>query len=83
MTLFEALYRRKCRSPLCWDKLRERRHLGPNIIVQIVNKIRQIREHLQAAQSRQKNGADVRRRPLEFNVGDYVSLKISPTKRVI
>ena len=61
----------------------ERRHLGPDIIVQTVDKVRQIREHLQAAQSRQKSWTYVRKRPLEFNVGDYVFLKISPTKGVI
>jgi len=83
MAPVDALYGKKCRSPLCWDEVGERRHLRPDIVVQIVDKVRQIREHLQAAQNRQKSWADVRRRPLEFNIGDYVFLKISPTKRVI
>ena len=61
----------------------ERRHLEPDIIVQTVDKVRQIREHLQSAQSRHKSWTDVRKEPLEFNVGDYVLLKISLTKGVI
>ena len=83
MAPFEALYGRKYKSPLCWDEVGERRYLGPNIIVQAVDKVKPIREHLRPAQSGQKSWADIRRRPLEFNVGDYVFLKISPTKGVI
>ena len=83
MALFEALYGRKCRSPLCWDEVGERRHLGPDIVVQAVDKIRTIQEHLRAVQDRQKSWADSNRRPLEFQVGEHVFLKISPTKEVI
>ena len=46
MAPFEALYGKRCRSPLCWDKVGERRHLGPEVIVQAVDKIRTIQEHL-------------------------------------
>jgi len=83
MTPFEALYDRKCRSPLCWDEVGERRHLGPDVIEQAVDKIRTIQEHLRAAQYRQKSWADSNRRPLEFQVGEHVFLRISPTKEVI
>ena len=55
MALFEALYSRKCRSPLYWDEVGERRHLGPKVIVQMVDRVRIIREHLLAAQSGQKS----------------------------
>jgi len=57
--------------------------LGPNIVVQPVDKIRIIQEHLCAAQDREKSGTDSNRRPLEFKVGEHVFLRISPTKRVI
>ena len=55
MAPFEAIYGRRCRSPLCWDEVGERRHLGPDVIVQAVEKIRTIKEHLRAAQDRQKS----------------------------
>jgi len=83
MAPFEALYGRRCRSPLCWDEVGERRNLGPDVIVQAVDKIRTIQEHLRAAQDRQKSWADSNRRPLEFQVGEHMFLKISPTKGVI
>ena len=57
--------------------------MGPDVIVQAVDKIRTIQEHLRAAQDRQKSWADSNRRPLEFQVGEHVFLKISPTKGVI
>ena len=77
------LYGRKCRSPICWDDVGERRLLGPKIVQQIVDKIQVIKEHLQTAQSRQKSYADLRRRKLKFQVGDHVFLKISPIKGVM
>ena len=80
---FEALYGRKCRSPLCWDELEDRMLTGPEIIQETTDKIIQIKEHLKAARSRQKNYADNRRKPLEFEVGDSVMLKVSPWKGVV
>ena len=77
MAPFEALYDRRCRSPLYWDEVSERRHLGPDVIVQAVDKIRTIQEHLRAVQDRQKSWADSNRRPLEFQVGECVSEDIS------
>jgi len=49
MTPFEALYRRKCRSPVCWDDIGKRKFLEPELITQTVDKVGQIRKHLQAA----------------------------------
>ena len=57
--------------------------LGPEIVQQTVEKVQMIRERLRTAQSRQKSYADKRRRELEFNVGDHVFLKVSPTKGVM
>ncbi|TXG73219.1 hypothetical protein EZV62_001798 [Acer yangbiense] len=82
MPPYEALYGRKCRSPIYWDKVGERRLLGPELIQITVDKIKIIKEHLRAAQSRQRSYADHRRRDLEFKAGDFVSLKVSPWKRV-
>jgi len=83
MPPFEALYGRKCRSPLCWDEVGERRLLGPEIIEQTIDKVRLVRENLKIAQDRQRKWADQNRRPLEFEVGDHVFLKISPTRGMI
>nr|GFB41793.1 putative reverse transcriptase domain-containing protein [Tanacetum cinerariifolium] len=80
---FEALYRRKCRSPICWAEVGDRQLTGPEIIHETTEKIVQIKSRIQAARDRQKSYADVRRKPLEFQVGDKVMLKVSPWKGVI
>ncbi|GJZ62849.1 putative reverse transcriptase domain-containing protein [Tanacetum coccineum] len=82
-TLFEALYGQKCRSPIYWTEVGDSQLTGPNIIHEITEKIVQIKSHIQAARDRQKMYADKRRKPLEFQVGDKVMLKISPWKGVI
>ncbi|GJV33036.1 hypothetical protein Tco_1393436 [Tanacetum coccineum] len=81
--LFEALYGRKCRSPVCWAEVRDVQLTGPKIIHETTEKIVQIRQRLQAARDRQRSYANVRRKPLEFQVGDRVMLKVSPRKGVI
>ncbi|GJY12901.1 hypothetical protein Tco_0382210 [Tanacetum coccineum] len=75
---FEALYGRKCRSPVCWAKVGDVQLTGPEIIHETTKKIVQIRQRLQAARDRQRSYATVRRKPLEFQVGDLVMLKVSP-----
>nr|GFC32439.1 putative reverse transcriptase domain-containing protein [Tanacetum cinerariifolium] len=80
---FEALYGYKCRSPVCWAEVGDAQLTGPEIIQEITEKIVQIKQRLQAARDRQKSYADVRRKPLEFQVGDKVMLKVSPWKGVV
>nr|GEZ75644.1 putative reverse transcriptase domain-containing protein [Tanacetum cinerariifolium] len=80
---FEALYGRKCRSPICWVEVGDRQLTGPEIIHETTEKIVQIKNRIQAAHDRQKSYANVRRKPLEFQVGDKVMLKVSPWKGVI
>ncbi|GJU44655.1 putative reverse transcriptase domain-containing protein [Tanacetum coccineum] len=80
---FEALYGRKCRSPVCWAEVGDVQLTGPEIIHETTEKIIQIRQRLQAARDRQRSYANVRRKPLEFQVGDRVMLKVSPRKGVI
>ncbi|GJZ51435.1 putative reverse transcriptase domain-containing protein [Tanacetum coccineum] len=80
---FEALYGRKCRSPVCWSEVGDAQLTGPEMIHKTTEMIVQIKNRLLAARSRQKSYADVRRKPLEFEVGDKVMLKVSPWKGVV
>jgi len=83
MAPFEALYGRKCRSPICWHEIGDTQITGPELIQETTDKVLQIRDNLLKARSRQKSYADKRRKPLEFSVGDLVLLKVSPWKGVV
>ena len=73
----EALYERKCKTPICWDEVSERKLNDVELIEATTKKIRIIRERLKTAQDRQKSYADNRKRKLEFEVGDMVFLKVA------
>ena len=83
MAPYETLYERKCRSHICWDDIREMKLLGPDLILQTVEKVAKIKKYRKTAQDRQKKWGDAKRRPFEFVVGDHAFLKISPTQGVI
>ena len=83
MAPYEALYGRKCRSPVYWDDVGERKLLGPELITRTVDVVEQIRRHMKTAQDRQRKWANIHRRQLKFQVGDHVFLKISLTRGVI
>nr|GEU48612.1 putative reverse transcriptase domain, ribonuclease H-like domain protein [Tanacetum cinerariifolium] len=80
---FEALYGRKSRSLICWAEVGDSQLASPTIIHKIIEKIIQIKSRIQTARDCQKSYADVRRKPIEFQVGDKVMLKVSPWKGVI
>ncbi|GJU02588.1 reverse transcriptase domain-containing protein [Tanacetum coccineum] len=80
---FEALYGRKCRSPVCWAEVGEVQLTGPEIVQETTEKIIQVKQRMQAARDRQKSYADLKRKPMEFEVGDKVMLKVSPWKGVV
>ena len=80
MPPYEALYGRKCRTPLCWDEVGERKLLGPELVQQTADVVKTIRARLVAAQDRQKKYADQHRQQRDFDVGTYVFLKVSPWK---
>ncbi|GJU95140.1 putative reverse transcriptase domain-containing protein [Tanacetum coccineum] len=80
---FEELYGRKCRSPVCWAEVGDAQPTNPEIVHETTEKIIQIKKRIQAARDRQKSYVDRRRKPLEFQVGDKVMLKVSPWKGVI
>nr|GEZ39903.1 putative reverse transcriptase domain-containing protein [Tanacetum cinerariifolium] len=83
VTPYEALYGRKCRSPVCWAKVGEAQLTSPEMIQETTEKIILIKQRIQAAQDRQKSYADRKRKPMEFEVGDMVMLKVSPWKGVV
>jgi hypothetical protein len=80
MAPFEALYGRKCRTPLYWSETGESQLFEPEIIKEAERQVQVVRENLKVAQSRQKSYADTRRRELTFEEGDYVYLKVSPIR---
>ena len=83
MPPYEMLYGRRCRTPVCWGEV-EQREIGSKTEVEtLAEKLAQVRARLKAAQDRQKSYADKRRRPIEFEIGDRVLLKVSPWKGLI
>ncbi|KAL0534796.1 hypothetical protein IC582_029090 [Cucumis melo] len=83
MAPFEALYGKCCRSPICWGEVGEQRLMGPELVQSTNEAIQKIRSRMHTAQSRQKSYADVRRKDLEFEVGDKVFLKVAPMRGVL
>nr|GEW42089.1 putative reverse transcriptase domain, ribonuclease H-like domain, aspartic peptidase domain protein [Tanacetum cinerariifolium] len=73
---YEALYGRKCRSPVCWAEVGEAQPSGPKLIQEITKKIILIKQRIQVAQDRQKSYTDLKRKPMEFEVGDKVLTKV-------
>ncbi|GJT87578.1 putative reverse transcriptase domain-containing protein [Tanacetum coccineum] len=80
---YEALYGRKCRSPVCWAEVEEAQLTGPELIQETIEKIVLIKQRMQAAQDRQKSYVDRKRKPMEFEVGDRVMLKVLPWKGTV
>ncbi|GJR65297.1 putative reverse transcriptase domain-containing protein [Tanacetum coccineum] len=80
---YEALYGQKCRSPVCWAEVGEAQLTGPELIQETTEKIVLIKQRMQAAQDRQKSYTDRKRKPMEYEAGDRVMLKVSPWKGVM
>ena len=83
MAPYEALYGRKCRTPLCWTELRVRKVIGPDLIQETEEKVKMIREILKVATNRQKSYADMKRKDIRYEIGEKVFLKVSPWKKVM
>ena len=82
MAPFEALYGQRCRTPLCWSETGERQFFGPDTVIEAEERVKVIQANLKAAQSRQKSYHDKRKRPLTFQIGDHVYLRVSPMRGV-
>jgi hypothetical protein len=82
MAPFEALYGRRCHTPVNWIEPGERTIFGPDIVIEVEEIVHHIQFNLKAAKARQESYANRRRRPLEFEAGDRVYLHVSPTRGV-
>ncbi|GJZ36454.1 putative reverse transcriptase domain-containing protein [Tanacetum coccineum] len=77
------LYGQKCHSPMCWAKVGQVQLTGPELVQETTKKIIHIKKRMQVARDRQKSYADLKRKPMEFQVGDKVMLKVLPWKGVV
>ena len=82
MAPFEALYERRCRTPLLWDEVGDRQLFGPDLIKESEEKVKLIHDRLKVAQSRQKSYADFKSKEIVYEVGDRVYLRVSPLRGV-
>ena len=80
---YEALYGRKCRTPVCWMDLNEHKVIGLDIVEDTEEKVQVIRKRLKAASDRKKLYANLKRRDIEYEVGDKVFLKVSPWRKIL
>ncbi|GJS63890.1 putative reverse transcriptase domain-containing protein [Tanacetum coccineum] len=83
MEKLARMYLKECRSPVCWVEVGEVKLIGSKIVQETTKKIIQIKQRIQAARDRQKSYADLKSKPMEFQVGDRVMLKVSPWKGVV
>ena len=82
MAPFEALYGRRCRTPLMWDEVGDHPLFGPDLIKESEEKVKLIRDRLKVAQSRQKSYADSKRKEVVYEIGDRAYLRVSPLRGV-
>ena len=72
MTPYEALYRRRCRTPMCWTELNEHKIIGLDLVKDTKEKVQIIQQRLKAASDRQRSYANLKRKDIEFEVRDKV-----------
>ena len=83
MAPYEALYGRKCRTPMCWTELSEKKVIGPNLIQETKEKVKMIKERLKVAVDKQKSYTDLKRKDIQYEIDDKVFLQVSPWKKVM
>ena len=83
MAPYEALYERRCRTPTCWTELDEHKIIGPDLLKDKEKKVQIIQQRLKAASDRQRSYANLKRKDIEYEVGDKVLLKVSPWKKIL
>ena len=83
MAPYEALYGRRCRTPICWTEMNEHKIIGPELVKDTKEKVQIIQQRLKAACDRQRSYANLKRKDIEYEVGDKVFLKVSPWKKIL
>ena len=83
MAPYEALYGRRCRTPMCSTELNEHKIIGPDLVKDSEEKVQIIQQRLKADSYRQRSYANLKRKDIEFEVGDKVFLKVSPWKKIL
>ena len=83
MAPYEALYGRKCRTPLCWTELSEKKVIDPYLIQETEQKVKMIRERLKVVANRQKSYVDLKRKDIQYEIGEKVFLKAFPWKKIM
>ena len=78
MSSYEALYGRRCRTPMCWTELHEHKIIGPDLVKDTEEKVWIIQQRLKAVSDRQRSYANLKRRDIAYEVGDKIFLKVSP-----
>jgi hypothetical protein len=82
MEPFEVLYRHRCRTPLNWIRPREKVIFGPDLVDEAEATVHRIQHNMKTVKSRKETYPNKSHRPLEFEVGDHVYLRVSPMKGV-
>ena len=83
MAPYEALYGRRCRTPMCWTKLNEHKIIGLDLVKDTEEKVKIIQQRLKAVSDRQRSYANLKRKDIEFEVRDKVFLKVSQWKKIL
>ena len=83
MAPYEALYGRKCRTPMCWTGLSDKKVISLDLIQETEEKVKMIKERLKVVANRQKSYADLKRKDIQYKIGEKVFLKVSPWKKVM
>jgi hypothetical protein len=80
MSPFEALYRRKCNTPVSWDNPTDREMVGPELLKEMEEQMPKIKQNLKVAQDRKKSYVEKNRAHKEFKVGDHVFLRVKANR---
>ena len=83
MAPYEALYGRRCRTPMCWTEMNEHKIIGPEFVKDTEEKVQIIQQRLKAICDRQRSYDNLKRKDIEYEVGDKVFLKVSPWKKIL
>ena len=83
MAPYGALYGRRYKNPMCWTELNEQKIIGPDLVKDTEEKVKSIQQRLKAVSDRQNSYANLKRKDIEFEVGDKVFLKVSPWKKIL